>query len=89
MPHNVAEIHLDTAADFKVGEVDTVMIETPRASVTCQVNITEDILPNVVQLFHGFADANANLLTDSSSSDPVTGSVPMRSSLCRMSKAQA
>jgi anaerobic selenocysteine-containing dehydrogenase len=87
MPHNVAEIHPDTAADSKVGEGDTVLIETPRASVKCQVKVSEDIRPQVVQLFPGFEEANANLLTDNSAYDPITGSVPMRSSLCRMSKA--
>jgi anaerobic selenocysteine-containing dehydrogenase len=89
MPHNVAEIHPDTAANCKVEEGDTALIETPRASLKCQVKVSEDIRPQVVQLFPGFEEANANLLTDDSAYDPITGSVPMRSSLCRMSKAQA
>jgi anaerobic selenocysteine-containing dehydrogenase len=89
MPHNLAEIHPATAADCKVREGDIALIETPRASVKCQVKVSEDIRPQVVQLFPGFEEANANLLTDDSAYDPITGSVPMRSSLCRMSKAQA
>jgi anaerobic selenocysteine-containing dehydrogenase len=88
MPHNLAEIHPETAADCRVGEGDTALIETLRASVNCQVRVSEDIRPRVVQLFPGFEEANANLLTDDSVYDPITGSVPMRSSLCRMSKAQ-
>jgi anaerobic selenocysteine-containing dehydrogenase len=87
MPHNVVEIHPHTAAEFGVGEGDTILVESPRASVKCQARLTEDIRPQVVQLFHGFEEANANLLTDNSSCDPITGSVPMRSSLCRIRKA--
>jgi anaerobic selenocysteine-containing dehydrogenase len=87
MPHNVAEIHPDTAAEFEVGDGDTVLVESPRGSIECQAKLTEDIRPQVVQLFHGFEEANANLLTDNGSYDPITGSVPVRSSLCRIRKA--
>ncbi|MGB2854831.1 MAG: molybdopterin-dependent oxidoreductase, partial [Dehalococcoidia bacterium] len=87
MPHNVAEIHPSTAADYGIGEGDIVLVESPRASIRCQARLTEDIRPQVVQLYHGFEEANANLLTDNSSYDPITGSVPMRSSLCRIRKA--
>lgn len=86
MPHNVGEIHPDTAAECGVLDGEAVRIETPRAGVNCQVRITKDICPRVVQLYHGFAKANANLLTDNRSFDPITGSVPMRSSLCRIRK---
>jgi anaerobic selenocysteine-containing dehydrogenase len=87
MPHNVAEVHPDTAAGCGVVGGDAILLETPRASVRCQVRVTEDIRPRVVQFYHGFAEANANLVTDNTSFDPVTGSVPMRSSLCRISRA--
>jgi anaerobic selenocysteine-containing dehydrogenase len=89
MPHNVAEIHPDTAANFGVGEGDIITIESPRngAGVECQARLTSDIRPRVVQLYHGFAQANANLLTRSDSCDPITGAAPLRSLLCRIRKA--
>jgi len=87
MPQNVVEIHPDMARTYRIGEGDTVLVESPRASIQCQAKLTEDIRPQVVQLFHGFEEANANLLTDNGSYDPITGSVPMRSSLCRIRKA--
>lgn len=34
-------------------------------------------------------EANVNLLTDNSTFDPITGSSPMRASLCRISKVLA
>jgi anaerobic selenocysteine-containing dehydrogenase len=87
MPHNVAQIHPETATTYGIGEGNTVLVESPRGSIPCKVKLTEDIHPQVVQLYHGFETANANLLTDNRAYDPITGSVPIRSSLCRISKA--
>ena len=87
MPHNVAEINPSTAADHGIEEDDIVLVESPRASIRCQARLTENIRPQVVQLYHGFEEANANLLTDNGSYDPITGAVPMRSTLCRIRKA--
>jgi len=87
LPHNVAEIHPDTAASFGIEEGDAVLVESPRASITCQAKVTDKIRPQVVQLYHGFEQANANLLTGNSSFDPITGATPLRSLLCRISKA--
>jgi len=87
MPRNVAEINPDTAAEHGIEEDDIVLVESPRASIRCQARLTEDIRHQVVQLYHGFEEANANLLTDNGSYDPITGSVPMKSSLCRIRKA--
>jgi anaerobic selenocysteine-containing dehydrogenase len=87
MPNNVVEIHPDMARTYRIEEGDIVLVESPRSSIQCQAKLTEDIRPQVVQLFHGFEEANANLVTDNGSYDPITGSVPMRSSLCRIRKA--
>jgi anaerobic selenocysteine-containing dehydrogenase len=86
MPHNVAEININTAADYKVKDGDEVLIETPRGGIKCMARVSGDILPRVVQVFPGFYEANANLLTDSNVYDPITGSVAMRESLCRINK---
>ncbi len=86
MPHNLLEIHPDTAKMYGVGNGDMVQIDTPRASITCEARVTEKILPQVAQLYHGFGDANANSLTDTGLLDPITGSAPMRSALCRIKK---
>ena len=36
MPHNLLEIHPDTARMYGVGNGDMVQIDTPRASITCE-----------------------------------------------------
>ncbi len=86
MPNNVLEIHPDTAGSYGIENGDTVRIDSPRASITCEARVTEKIVPGVAQLYHGFGDANANALTDTGLLDPITGSAPMRSALCRITK---
>jgi anaerobic selenocysteine-containing dehydrogenase len=85
-PQNVAEIHPETASDLDLVQGEMVWVETPRAAVNCEVCITEDIRPKVVQMYHGFAEANANLLTSTNKFDPITGSPSLRSNLCRIKK---
>ncbi|MFW9916056.1 MAG: molybdopterin-dependent oxidoreductase [Candidatus Thorarchaeota archaeon] len=86
LPYNVLEIHPDTALSLGIGENEMVVVESPRNSIKCQARLTMNIHPLVVQLYHGFEEANANLLTDSDQMDPITGSVPLRSGLCRIFK---
>jgi anaerobic selenocysteine-containing dehydrogenase len=87
MPHNVAEVHPETARDFGIDTGDRIFVESPRGRVECLAKLTPDIHPRMVQLFPGFEDANANVLTDDTELDPITGSAPMRSGLCRIGKA--
>jgi anaerobic selenocysteine-containing dehydrogenase len=85
-PYNVAEMHPDTASGAGIEDGDAIAIASPRGSVQCRARVTEEIRPRVVQLYHGYRGANANLLTDSSTVDPITGSVPLRSSLCQINR---
>jgi hypothetical protein len=39
-----------------------------------------------VHLYHGFNESNCNVLTDHKACDPITGSVGMKSLLCRVKK---
>lgn len=87
MPHNVAEIHPESAGDCGVKDGDLIRIETPRGCVCCTACVTQDLIPGVVQLYHGFKDANANQLIDNCTLDPITGSAPMSSAQCRIRKA--
>jgi anaerobic selenocysteine-containing dehydrogenase len=89
MPGNAAEIHPVTARELGVRDGGTIVLESPHGSVICEARLTGGIRPRVVQLFHGFREANANLLTDNNTYDPMTGSVPMRSSLCRVRSVES
>ena len=49
------EMHPDDAARLGIGEGDTVQISTGSASLRIPVSLTQDILPGVVVLPHGFS----------------------------------
>ena len=83
-PENRLEIHPETAAHRSIEDQDKVWIESPRGAVGCRAQVTRDIMPGVVQLHHGFEDANCNVLTDNENCDPVTGSPGLKSLLCQV-----
>ena len=87
MPQNVAEIHPESAAKYGVVDGDRIQVETKRGVVRCMACVTKDLIPGVVQLYHGFTDANANHLIDNRILDPITGSAAMSSAQCRIRKA--
>ena len=48
--------------------------------------VTEDILPQVVRIPHGWIEANCNVLTFARPADPVTGIPNYKAMLCRVEK---
>jgi anaerobic selenocysteine-containing dehydrogenase len=48
--------------------------------------MTEDLSPGIVSIPHGWAEANANLLTELEPHDPVTGYPELKALLCRIRK---
>ena len=86
-PEPWLEINPQTAAAFAVNDGDAVIVESPRGSVTMKARVTDGILPDVVHLPHGWAQADCNLLTDHEKRDPISGFPGLKSSLCRVRKA--
>jgi formate dehydrogenase (coenzyme F420) alpha subunit len=84
MPENLAEVHPTTAAESGVQHGKRMFIQSPRGRIECRAHVTRDIVPGVVHVFPGFAEANANVLTDSASLDPITGSAPIGTAACRI-----
>jgi anaerobic selenocysteine-containing dehydrogenase len=85
-PYAVAELHPETAAGLDIVDGDQVKVSSPRGSILTHAQVTDRIAPRVVHVSYGFEDANANLLTDSETCDPITGSTGLKSSLCRVEK---
>jgi len=84
VPEPVAEIHPSTAEKYGVADADTVALETRKGQIKIRVRTTEDMAPQVVSIPHGWAQANANLLTELEPNDPVTGYPELRSLACRI-----
>jgi len=85
-PEPIAEVHPDTAKKYGVTDGDTIAIETRKGQIRIKARTTADLLPRVVSIPHGWAEANANLLTELEPRDPVTGYAELKALLCRIRK---
>jgi anaerobic selenocysteine-containing dehydrogenase len=86
-PENLVELHPETASKLEIHDGEVVNVASPRGSIQCQASMTDTIDPRVVHLYHGFKESNCNVLTDHTVFDPITGSVGMKSLLCKIVKA--
>ncbi|MBW2050598.1 MAG: molybdopterin-dependent oxidoreductase [Deltaproteobacteria bacterium] len=87
VPENLLEIHPNTSSQLEINNGDIVEVSSPRGSIQCKARVTNSIDPRVVHLYHGFRESNCNVLTDHKAFDPITGSVGMKSLLCKVIKA--
>ncbi|OGP53784.1 MAG: molybdopterin oxidoreductase [Deltaproteobacteria bacterium RBG_13_52_11] len=83
-PHPTVQMHSSNAREIGVEDGDMVTVETRIGSIQIRAEVTEDILPRVVHIPHGWKEANVNLLTDSRPADPVTGFPGFKAMLCRI-----
>jgi len=88
MAENTLEIHPETASKLGVRDGERVVVESPIGRIEIRARLTKGIHPGVVGMRHGFADSNCNDLIDNMSRDPISGSTPMKASLCRVVKRQ-
>ena len=86
-PENLVELHPEAAAKFEINDGEFVKVSSLRGSIQCKASVTNSIDPRVVHLYHGFNESNCNVLTDNKAFDPITGSVGMKSLLCKVEKA--
>ncbi len=98
-PDPLVEIHPDTASSLGICEGDWVWVESPVARVKMRAKFFDGIRPDVVNAQHawwfpeedppeyGWRRSNVNLLYGDTHFDPENGSEPIRSYLCRVTKA--
>jgi anaerobic selenocysteine-containing dehydrogenase len=87
-PDPVAEIHPETAREYGIADGNMVITETRTGQIKVRAKVTEDILPGIVNVMHGWAeDLNQNVLTELKACDPVTGYPELRALACRIRKA--
>lgn len=85
-PEPIAEVHPDTATEYGIADGDIMAVATRKGEIKIKVRTTEDLLPKVVSIPHGWAQANVNLLTELEPRDPVTGYTQLKALLCRIKK---
>jgi len=93
-PDPLLQINPDTAASLGIEDGEWVCLSTPRGSVEIRACLTPGMHPQVVHAPHGYwygvengwKRVNINILTPDEPLCPVTGSVPIKAMLCRVSR---
>ena len=87
-PEPLGEINPETAKKYGISDGDMMTIETVKGKIHVKARTTEDLIPGIVSIPHGWANANSNELTELEPRDPVTGYTEMKALLCRIGKAE-
>ncbi|MFO0630285.1 MAG: molybdopterin dinucleotide binding domain-containing protein [Polyangiales bacterium] len=97
-------VHPDDAARLGLAEGDRARIESDTGVVTAAVELSDEVMPGVVSLPHGFGQAeardtlrvagaldapNANLLNSVAALDPLSGTAALNSAAVRVTRASA
>lgn len=86
-PFPKVEINPRTATSLGIVDSEYVIVETRHGCIKVKACLTDDIIAGVVQITHGWSQANVNELTDSGQQDPILGYPALRGLLCRIRKA--
>jgi anaerobic selenocysteine-containing dehydrogenase len=82
-PEPKIEINTGTAKKLRVENEDMVIIESPRGAIQMKAKVTDDILPGVVAIPHGWGGlANQSYLTSNDIRDPLNGFPTFKPLLC-------
>jgi len=87
MPEPMVELHPRAALDSGVNEGSRVAVVFPRGRIELRLQISDRIHPAIAVVSAGWAITNANLLTDDTALDPVSGFPAFRGGVCRIEKA--
>ena len=82
------ELHPDDAAKLGVKSGDMVTVTSTVGSLEIPVNVVQpnEILPGVVQITHGWREANVNIITHDDINDPINGFPLMKSVQVKIEK---
>jgi len=86
VPEPLVEINPQPAKKLDISGGETVMLESPKGSITLKAVVTPDIPPGVLSIQHGWEEANANILTASDPHDPISGFPAFKATPCRVRK---
>jgi anaerobic selenocysteine-containing dehydrogenase len=77
------EIHPQTAERYGIRGGDRVIVKTERGSIEIKAKLTDSILPGVINIPHGWREANVNILTSRKPSDPISGCPELKALLAK------
>ncbi len=65
---------------------DWVALSTGRGEIRVRANLTEMVLPSVVNMYYGYPQADVNLLIEPDYLDPISAYPGFKSLLCEVRK---
>ncbi|MDR0916841.1 MAG: molybdopterin-dependent oxidoreductase [Oscillospiraceae bacterium] len=89
IPEPVVKLNPKDARDRGLADGDIVRVTAPvnEVGITLKLKTSETIKPGVIDILHGWAQADANELI-TRDFDPISGFVPFREGLCEVSRAE-
>jgi anaerobic selenocysteine-containing dehydrogenase len=85
MPFAVVNLHPGDAEAQGISQHDDVELQSPHGSIRLKANVTDKVLPGVIDVSHGWADANVNEIVPRHF-DPISGFPAFKEGLCRVRK---
>ena len=87
-PYPTCEIHPADAQALALSEGDDVELASPFGRIQVKVTLTHRTKPGTIQMFHGYTEANVNLLVGRDHLDPYTGYPGFKGLRCSIRKNQ-
>lgn len=87
-PDPLVQIHTTDAEKYGVVHGEWIYIESPRGEVRMKADVSEDILPGIISMPHGWGgDANVNFLTNEEDKGIVLGTPTNKGIACRVKQS--
>lgn len=86
-PDPMADMNREDCDRLGVEEGDEIEISTSRGSITVKVHPTLTVPEGLVNMFHGYSEADAESIMDGDHLDPYSGFPAYRSTRCAVKKA--
>jgi anaerobic selenocysteine-containing dehydrogenase len=84
IPEPLVDINPVDANERGIESGDEVEVSSRRGNIRLNAHVTDNIKAGVVNLPHGWAEANVNALIDDTALDPVSGFAPFKAQLCQV-----
>lgn len=85
-PEPTADMNLEDCNRLGMKEGGRIRISTGKGSITVKVHPTQAVPPGLVNLFHGYSEADAQSIMDGDHLDPYSGFPAYRSTRCAVRK---
>jgi anaerobic selenocysteine-containing dehydrogenase len=88
-PDPLAEINPVDAKRRDILQNDWIILSTDRGDIRVRAALTRTVPPGVINMYHGRAEADVNILIDPDYRDPISGFPGFKSLLCQVKKVIA